>query len=201
MSGYHIISLPPSLFSPRSWLTRYRAAGGRTRSPGDDGEVGGGSGGGGDENGGEEEGSESRAAGETVSAARWERRASAAPTPATTQHTPPMPGGPSRAAVADDDDELSRLLSLAKANLDAGHLCAARLDPDSPRGSLLLTVVSVLVADHSSHRATLLAIASGVALDEGGGERGGVNGARDNGPWGRREGGLGRRRQRAVGGR
>uniref|UniRef100_A0A0D3G744 Uncharacterized protein n=1 Tax=Oryza barthii TaxID=65489 RepID=A0A0D3G744_9ORYZ len=68
------------------------------------------------------------------------------------------------------------------ADLDAGHLCAARLDPDSPRGSLLLTIVSVLVADHSSHRATLLAIASGVALDEGGEERGGVNGARDNGP-------------------
>uniref|UniRef100_A0A0E0B052 Uncharacterized protein n=1 Tax=Oryza glumipatula TaxID=40148 RepID=A0A0E0B052_9ORYZ len=100
----------------------------------------------------------------TLGGARWERRASATPTPATTQHAPPMPGGPSRVADADDDDELSRLLSLAEANLDAGHLRAAHkhaprtthLDPDSPRGSLLLTAIFVLVADHSFHRATLL---------------------------------------------
>uniref|UniRef100_A0A0E0H5H2 Uncharacterized protein n=1 Tax=Oryza nivara TaxID=4536 RepID=A0A0E0H5H2_ORYNI len=52
-----------------------------------------------------------------------------------------MPGSPSRAAVADDDDELSRLLSLAEADLDAGHLCAAPpastrtpLDPPRRRG-------------------------------------------------------------------
>nr|BAD29479.1 hypothetical protein [Oryza sativa Japonica Group] len=82
----------------------------------------------------------------------------------------------------------------AEADLDAGHVRAARkharqatcLDPDSPRASLLLTAVSILVADHSSHRATLLAIASGVGLDECGGEQGGVNGARDDGPRGRR---------------
>lgn len=77
-----------------------------------------------------------------------------------------MPGGPSRAADADDDDddELSRLLSLAEADLEAGRLRAAhkharraaRLDPDSTRASLLLTAVSVLAADDSSHRATLL---------------------------------------------
>jgi hypothetical protein len=96
---------------------------------------------------GEGEGSESRAVGKTSSAARRrrgdgeDRRASAAPTPATTQHAPPMPGSPSRAAVADDDDELSRLLSLAEADLDAGHLCAAPpastrtpLDPPRRRG-------------------------------------------------------------------
>uniref|UniRef100_A0A0E0BZU1 Uncharacterized protein n=1 Tax=Oryza meridionalis TaxID=40149 RepID=A0A0E0BZU1_9ORYZ len=80
-----------------------------------------------------------------------------------------MPDGPSRTADADDDDELSRLLYLAGADLDAGHLRAACLDPDSPRGSLLLTAVSILIADHSSHHA------SGVSLDEGGGERGGVD--------------------------
>uniref|UniRef100_A0A0E0F3Y5 Uncharacterized protein n=1 Tax=Oryza meridionalis TaxID=40149 RepID=A0A0E0F3Y5_9ORYZ len=131
--------------------------------------------------------------------ARRERRASVAPIPATTQHAPPMPSGPSCAAVADDGDELSHLLSLAEADLDDGHLRAARLDPDSPRASLLLTAVSVLVADHTFHRATLLAIASGVGLDEGGGEQGGVDGVRDDGPRRRREGGLGRRR-RAVGG-
>uniref|UniRef100_A0A0D3H456 Uncharacterized protein n=1 Tax=Oryza barthii TaxID=65489 RepID=A0A0D3H456_9ORYZ len=75
-----------------------------------------------------------------------------------------MPGGPSRVADADDDDELSHLLSLAEANLNARHLRAAHkhaprtahLNPDSPRGSLLLTAISVLVADHSFHRATLL---------------------------------------------
>uniref|UniRef100_A0A0D3HVR9 Uncharacterized protein n=1 Tax=Oryza barthii TaxID=65489 RepID=A0A0D3HVR9_9ORYZ len=75
---------------------------------------------------------------------------------------------PARAADANDDDELLRLLSLAETDLDAGHLRAAhkhahraaRLDPDSPRGSLLLTAVSVLVADHSSHRATLLLLDS-----------------------------------------
>nr|AAZ06227.1 hypothetical protein TQH17P5.5 [Oryza sativa Indica Group]AAZ06232.1 hypothetical protein TQH17P5.5 [Oryza sativa Indica Group] len=97
----------------------------------------------------------------------------------------------------------------AEADLDAGHVRAARkharratcLDPDSLRASLLLTAVSVLIADHSSDRATLLAITSGVSLDECGGEQGSVDGARDDGPWGRWEGGLGRRRLRAVGGR
>uniref|UniRef100_A0A0E0FUM0 Uncharacterized protein n=1 Tax=Oryza nivara TaxID=4536 RepID=A0A0E0FUM0_ORYNI len=120
-----------------------------------------------------------------------------------------MPGGPSRATVADDNDELSRLISVAEADLDVSHVRAARkharravcLDSDSPRASLLLTAVFVLVADHSSHRTTLLAIASSVGLDECGGEQGGVDGARDDGPRGRWEGGLGRRRLRAVGGR
>jgi hypothetical protein len=75
----------------------------------------------------EGEGSESRAVRETSSAARqWRGEVGeedvGGPTPATTQHALQMPGGPSRAAVADDDDELSRLLSLAEADLDAGHL-------------------------------------------------------------------------------
>ncbi|XP_066160375.1 vegetative cell wall protein gp1-like [Oryza sativa Japonica Group] len=68
----------------------------------------------------------------TLGGARRERRASATPTPATTQHAPPMPGGPSRVADADDDDELSHLLSLAEANLNAGHLRAAHKHAPPP---------------------------------------------------------------------
>uniref|UniRef100_A0A0E0EMT5 Uncharacterized protein n=1 Tax=Oryza meridionalis TaxID=40149 RepID=A0A0E0EMT5_9ORYZ len=126
---------------------------------------------------GEGEGSESRAAGETASAARRQRRRGGKQKRVMMRRlTLEGRGGrggrrrplhrnhPARAVDADNDDELSRLLSLAKADLNASHLCAvhkhacrtARLDPNFPRGSLLLTAVSVLVADYSSHRATLL---------------------------------------------
>ncbi|KAG8094110.1 hypothetical protein GUJ93_ZPchr0012g19557 [Zizania palustris] len=78
-----------------------------------------------------------------------------------------MPGGPSRAASAPaegSDDEVSRLLALAETDLEAGRLRAAhkharraaRLHPASPRAALLLNALSVLVADESSHHATLL---------------------------------------------
>uniref|UniRef100_A0A0D9WL04 Uncharacterized protein n=1 Tax=Leersia perrieri TaxID=77586 RepID=A0A0D9WL04_9ORYZ len=70
----------------------------------------------------------------------------------------------SSAADAETGDELARLVSLAEADLAAGRdraalkhaRRAARLAPDSPLATLLHTVASVLAADQSSPRATLL---------------------------------------------
>ncbi|BAT17678.1 Os12g0564750, partial [Oryza sativa Japonica Group] len=175
-------SVPLSLFSS---LTRCRAIGGREEDPRRDGEVGGGGGGDENGRGregsesraaGETASAAKEATRETKEGYDEEAYSCGGGRRRTSSRTrrgkvgeeggggPHTRNHPARAADANDDDELLRLLSLAETDLDASHLRAvhkhahraARLDPDSPRGSLLLTAVSVLVADHSSHRATLL---------------------------------------------